>query len=64
MTKLERILGTALVGVSAAYAYTAYGVVKQVVKERKFYEHLQEECEKMKEALKNSVNGKKKNEES
>ena len=56
MTKLEKILGTALVVVSTGYAYTAYTTIKHIIREREFYAHLQEECEKIKESLNNSAN--------
>ncbi len=53
MSKLELILGTALMGVSTAYAYTMIGVVKYIRRERKLIAEMQEQCDQIKEIMQN-----------
>lgn len=51
MSKLEMILGTALVGVTTGYVYTVVGVLKHIKKEQQFLEDLQEKCNKIKNVI-------------
>ena len=56
MTKLEKILGTTLVGTTVAYICSAFGAVKYIKQERQLFVDLQEECEKLKQQLEETKN--------
>ena len=55
MTKLEMILGTALIGVTTGYVYTVIGVMKHIKKEQQFLGEIQERCGNIKNILDEAI---------
>ena len=56
MTKLEKILGTALVGTTVGYVYSVFEAVKYIKQERQLFAELQEKAEELQQQLNDTKN--------